>query len=96
MMSNDVTFDETCMRMKYKDLYVFEDEFPTSKTRYGNEDSIPPASSIVRQPTVAHDYQLARDGENGKIIAPKWYGYKDLVCYDLSVVENMQVGIEYL
>lgn len=98
IISRDVTFDETRMGMKCKDLDTssetgvekiqFEVE-PTTDEREG-EDQTPVPDESEGQETIDPDYQLARDRIRRQINPPVRYGYADLICYALNAAEELQ------
>ncbi|KAK2447548.1 secreted RxLR effector protein [Trifolium repens] len=98
IISRDVTFDETRMGMKCKDLETrpetgveriqLEVEPPTDEGEEENQTLVPEESGS--QPIVAPDYQLARDRERRVITPPNRNGYADLICYALNAAEEVQ------
>jgi len=73
VISSDVSFDETQMRMKCKDMVTlvpktrveetqFEAELPIEE-KENAEEQTPTSDSSGKQPAVDLDYQLARDRE---------------------------------
>jgi len=100
LISRDVTFDETCMGMKFKDLETlvpetmveetqFEVELPNEE-KYDVEDEASTSNTSGTQPVVDLDYLLARDRERRTITAPRRYGYANLVCFALNAAEDVQ------
>jgi len=98
IISRDVTFDETRMGMKCKDLeessetrvqkIQFEVE-PTTDEREG-EDQNPVPDESEGQEIIDPDYQLARDRQMRQINPPERYSYADLIFYALNAPEELQ------
>ncbi|KAK2414224.1 cysteine-rich RECEPTOR kinase [Trifolium repens] len=98
IISRDVTFDETRMGMKCKDLeerpetevekIQFEVE-PSTDEREKEDQTQVPEESESDEPTTS-DYQLARDRERKVIRPPNRLGYADLICYALNAAEEVQ------
>ena len=97
MISRDVTFDETCMGMKCKDIETlvqetrveepqFEVELP-SEEEGDVEDEASTSEPSGTQPVVDPDYLLARDRERRAITTPSRYGYADLVSFALNALK---------
>src|SRR4030067_1462565 len=89
IISRDVTFDETRMGMKCKDSNIvvpekgveehqFEVELPEEED-VDVDDQISTSNPSETQPMVDPDYLLERDPERRTIVAPRRYGYVDLV-----------------
>ncbi|WJX42094.1 hypothetical protein P8452_29365 [Trifolium repens] len=99
IISRDVTFDETRMGMKCKDLETrpetgveriqLEVEPSTDEREEEEEETLEPVES-GSQTITAPDYQLARDRERRVITPPNRYGYADLICYALNAAEEVQ------
>jgi len=100
LISRDVTFDETHMGMKYKDLETLVPETKVEETQFEvelpseEEDDVEYEASTSEtsgtQPVVDLDYLLARDREKRTITAPSRYGYADLVSFALNADEDVQ------
>ncbi|CAJ2674023.1 unnamed protein product [Trifolium pratense] len=98
IISRDVTFDETRMGMKCKDLekrpetgverIQFEVEPSTDEREKEDETQVPDESGSDE--TTVPDYQLARDRERRVIRPPNRLGYADLICYALNAAEEVQ------
>ncbi|CAJ2637310.1 unnamed protein product [Trifolium pratense] len=98
IISRDVTFDETRMGMKCKDLekrpemgverIQFEVEPSTDEREKEDETQVPDESGSDE--TTVPDYQLARDRERRVIRPPNRLGYDDLICYALNAAEEVQ------
>jgi len=98
IISRDVTFDETRMGMKCKDLeessetWVQKIQFevePTTNEREG-KDQTPVPNESEGQEIIDPDYQLARGMQRRQINPPERYNYADLICYALNAVEELQ------
>src|SRR4030065_63381 len=100
IISRDITFDETRMGMKCKDSDIvvpkkameetqFEVELPEEED-VDVDDQISTSSPSETQPMVDPDYLLARYRERSTIVAPRRYGYVDLVSYALNAAEELQ------
>jgi len=94
----DVTFDETRMGMKCKDLETSSEigvqkiQFkvePTTDEREW-EDQTPVLDESEGQEIINPDYQLARDRPRRQINPPDRYSYADLICYALNAAEEVQ------
>ena len=100
MISKDVTFDETRLWMKCKDLETLVPETMVEETQFevelpneekdDVEDEASTSDTSGTQPVVDPDYLLARDRERRTIMAPRRYGYADLVCFPLNAAEDVQ------
>src|SRR4030065_1271202 len=100
IISRDITFDETRMGMKCKDSDIVVPETRVEETQIEVElpeeegvdvdDEISTSRSSGTQPMVDLDYLLARDRERRTIVAPRRYGYVDLVSYALNAAEELQ------
>ncbi|KAK2414734.1 secreted RxLR effector protein [Trifolium repens] len=98
IISRDVTFDETRMGMKCKDLeerpetgveeIQFEVEPSTDEREKEDQTQVPEESGSDESTT--SDYQLARDRERRVIRPPNRLGYADLICYALNAAEEVQ------
>ncbi|GAU10233.1 hypothetical protein TSUD_417410 [Trifolium subterraneum] len=98
IISRDVTFDETRMGMKCKNLnaspetgvenFQFEVEPFTDKEGTEEQTLVPEESGSDE--TSTSGYQLARDRERRDIRPPNRYGYADLICYALNEAEEVQ------
>ena len=99
-ISRDVTFDETGMGMKCKDLETlvpetrveetqFEVELPNEE-KYDVEDEASTSDTSGTQSVVDPDYLLTGDRERRTITTPRRYGYADLVCFSLNATEDLQ------
>ncbi|CAJ2668093.1 unnamed protein product [Trifolium pratense] len=96
IISRDVTFDETRMGMKCKDLekrpetgverIQFEVEPSTDEREKEDKTQVPDESGSDE--TTVPDYQLARDRERRVIRPPNRLGYADLICYALNAAEE--------
>jgi len=99
LISRDVTFDETCMGMKYKDLETLVPETMVEETQFelelpneekdDVEDEASTSDTSGTQLVVDSDYLLARDRERRTVTAPRRYGYADLVCFALNAAEDV-------
>ena len=95
IISRDVTFDEKRMGMKDDVAEVTtpepeesverEVEFPTKDEEKEEEQPITSTESHD-----ANDYQLARDRVRRTIVPPIRYSEADVICYALSVAEDLQ------
>ena len=100
LISKDVTFDETRMGMKCKDLETLVPETMVEETQFevelpneekdDAEDEASTSDTSGTQPVVDPDYLLARDRERRTITTPSRYGYADLVCFALNAAEDVQ------
>ena len=100
LIGRDVTFDETRMVMKCKDLETLVPETRVEETQFeaelpneekdNVEDEASTSETSGTQPVVDPDYLLVRDREQRTITTPRRYGYADLVCYALNVLEDLQ------
>ncbi|PNX59901.1 hypothetical protein L195_g059917, partial [Trifolium pratense] len=98
IISIDVTFDETRMGMKCKDLekrpeigverIQFEVDPSTYEREKEDETQVPDESGSDE--AIVSDYQLARDRERRVIRPPNRFGYADLICYALNAAEEVQ------
>jgi len=89
LISRDVTFDETRMGMKCKDLETLVPETMVEETQFEVElpneekddvkDEASTSDTSGTQPVVDPDYLLGRDRERRTITAPSRYGYADLL-----------------
>lgn len=99
IISGDVTFDETRMGMKCKNLEVKESETMveeiqfevlSSETRDEELFETRVSGIIEGQLTMSPNYQLTRNRVRSEIAPPQMYGYVDLICYALNMDEGLQ------